>query len=227
MAFRLPFFGMLQKKSPMAGLLIHFEKVQECVAFINGSLECHMSATGSCSSIRELATQIDELEKEAEQIKRNIRNHLPRSYFLAVDKELFFRYTNYQDNIMDSAQNALHWLAMRPIAFTPEVRANFIHLLSDVMVIMEQLGNALEITIELVEGKSLMRNNAKQEIWEVRDQRGKIRKLADKIKRDLMSAENEKDFKDIYQAIHFVQCLEDMSSNCEACADILRVMIAH
>ena len=37
---------------------------------------------------------------------------------------------------------------------------------------------------------------------------------------------SDMDFRDIYQLLHFFDCMHAMSHNAEGCADILRAMIA-
>lgn len=58
---RVPFFGMLADKSPLDGLLEHYEKINGCVALIKESMECYV-AGGACREFMELAEQIDEIE---------------------------------------------------------------------------------------------------------------------------------------------------------------------
>lgn len=223
MGLRLPYFGLLSRRSPMDGLVKHYDKIAECIQIINESIECYVTG-GSCKEIEELTRAIGEVESEADGIKRNIRNHLPRNLFMAVDKTLFLNYTGKQDNILDSAQDALDWLAMRPLAIPDEYQRDLVLLLDGVNETTAKLGPALKATIELVEGKSLDREATKEQYRKVREQKEAVRKMHIKLTRRVYNS--DMDFKDIYQFIHFVDCLYDMSHNASSCADILRSMIA-
>ncbi|GAU07430.1 DUF47 domain-containing protein [Desulfoplanes formicivorans] len=222
---KLPFFGLLSPKSPMEGLVEHYDKIAECIYVISESLECYVSGVGACREFTELTREIDAIENHADLIKRNIRNHLPRRLFMAVDKTLFLNYTKSQDNILDSAQEALQWLGMRQVAI-PEgtFQKMLIDLLEEVKNTTELLGPALRDTIGFVHGETVDRMAIKQKFQAVRRQHHDVQKLSRKLTSAIYNS--TMDFKDIYQLIHFVDCLVTMSHDSENCADILRTMIA-
>lgn len=223
MSLRFPFFGLLAKRNPMDGLIEHYDKIAECIATIDDSLECYVSG-GVCREFEELTRTIDAIENHADVIKRNIRNHLPKGIFMAVEKPLFLNYTKFQDNILDSAQDALHWLAMRKVIIPEEIQKDLIYLLDSVAKTTVLLGPALKATIALVHGESLDRDGTKACYRAVRNERDNARKLKNELHKKLYAMDI--DFKDIYQLMHFVDCLDDMCHNTENCADHLRAMIA-
>ncbi|HCO11647.1 MAG TPA: DUF47 domain-containing protein [Desulfonauticus sp.] len=221
---KLPLFGLLAPKSPMEKLIEHYDKIAGCIKIIKESLECYVSGGGACREFVELTKEIDEIENHADKIKRNIRNHLPRSMFMAVDKTLFLNYTKSQDNILDSAQDALQWLGMRQVKISEEFQKDLIFLIDEVATITELLGPALKATIDLVHGENLDREGTKEHYRKVRRERHNIQRTKRELTMKIYNS--DLDFKDIYQLIHFVQCIDDMAHNCENCADILRAMIA-
>lgn len=223
MSLRIPFFGLLAKRNPMDGLVEHYDKIAECIATIDESLECYVSG-GVCREFEELTRTIDEIENHADVIKRNIRNHLPKGLFMAVEKPLFLNYTKFQDNILDAAQDALHWLAMRKVEIPESIQKDLIYLLDAVSRTTVLLGPALKATIALVHGESLDREGTKACYRKVRDERDHVRKLKNDLHKKLYAMDI--DFKDIYQLMHFIDCLDDMGHNTENCADHLRAMIA-
>jgi hypothetical protein len=207
----------------MDGLVEHYDKIAECIATIDESLECYVSG-GVCREFEDLTRTIDEIENHADVIKRNIRNHLPKGLFMAVEKPLFLNYTKFQDNILDSAQDALHWLAMRKVAIPETIQKDLIYLLDAVARTTVLLGPALKATIALVHGESLDRDGTKECYRKVRSERENVRKLKNALQKKVYAMEI--DFKDIYQLLHFIDCLDDMGHNTENCADHLRAMIA-
>ncbi len=222
MSLRIPFFGLLSK-SPMDGLIEHYDKIAQCVDIINESMECYLTG-GTCKEMEELAEAIDDVEHVADNIKRRIRNHLPRRLFMAVDKTLFLNYTNKQDNILDAAQDALSWLAMRRVDIPETYHKPFVSILDGVQQATHLLGPALKATINLVNGSSIDREGTKQAYRRVRDMRSNVREEANYLRRTIFNS--DRDFKDIYQLMHFVDCLNEMAHNSASCADILRAMIA-
>ncbi|WP_432738483.1 DUF47 domain-containing protein [Maridesulfovibrio sp. FT414] len=224
MNFRLPFLGLIVNKNPMEGLVKHYDKIAECIHVINDSVECYVAGNDTCRDFDELIQQIDTVEAQADKIKRSIRNHLPHSMFMSVDKTLFFNYTRSQDNVLDNAQEALHWLAMRKVAIPAEYQKDLILLLSEVNDTTSSLGPALKATIELIDGKSIDRESCKNKVRKVRKHYAR----AVVLRKDLTNRiyNSDMDFKDIYQLMHFVACLNEMAHQTEGCADILRAMIA-
>lgn len=223
MSLRIPFFGLLGSRSPMDGLVEHYNKIAECIAAIDDSLECYVSG-GMCREFEELTISVDEIENHADSIKRNIRNHLPKGLFMAVEKHLFLSYTKSQDNILDAAQDALHWLAMRPVVIPEDIQKELIFLLDSVAKCTVLLGPALTSTIALTKGESLDREGTKECYRKVRRERDEVRRLKNDLQKRIFQM--EVDFKDIYQLIHFVDCLDNMGHNTENCAELLRSMIA-
>ncbi len=221
---RLPFFGLLSPKSPMQGLVEHYDQISECLELIKEALECYVSGSGICKEFEELKEEIDKIEGLADKIKRRVRNHLPKSLVMAVDKTLFLNYTTQQDNIMDEAQEALRWLGMRRIYIPSEYQREFISLLEEVSEAAGQLGPALKHTVGLVHGEHLDRQGCKDKYRDVRHQRENVFKRKQQLIANIYNS--DMDFKDIYQLIHFVDCLNAMAKSCEQCAGTLRTMIA-
>lgn len=219
----LPFFGLLTTRSPMEGLVEHYEKIAESVDVIRDALTCYV-AGDKCREITEVAAVVDRIESEADKIKRKIRNHLPRRLLMPVDKTLFFNYTRSQDNVLDVAQDCMYWLSMRPVAVPRALQKDLIGFIEDVCTTLTLLGPALESTIELVYAKRLDRSGVKESFRDVRRNHEKVFKQKNKLLARIYNL--DEDFKDIHQMLHFVDQLAAMSHNCESCADILRAMIA-
>ncbi len=221
---RIPFYGLISPRSPMNGLIEHYMKIDECIGIIKEALECYVSGAEVCREFDELSKEIDEVESHADKIKRNIRNHLPRRLFMPVDKTLFLNYTRGQDNILDSAQEALHWLGMRRMTVPLNYQKPIIDFLDQVSSTAKLLQPALRSTVQIVHGESLDREGCKEKFRKIRLQRDNV----DRDKKDLISQiyNSELEFKDIYQLILFIDCLGDMAKNCETCSDTLRAMIA-
>ncbi len=216
-------FGMLAAHSPLDGLTEHYDKIHECTDLIQEALECYVGGTG-CRDFQEITAQVDELEDQADKIKRHIRNHLPRRLFMPVDKTLFLNYTNAQDNILDSAQEAMHWLAMRRLDIPAPHQKPLVELIADVCFTVDLLGPALTSTLGLIYHQHLDRPGTKERYCSVRHQRHKVFRDKNALTGAIYTSDME--FKDVYQLIHFIERLADMSHNSEKCADILRAMIA-
>jgi len=220
---RVPFFGLLSTRSPLEGLVEHYEKVNECVELIKDALSCYVME-GTCIGLEELARDVDELEDQADKIKRRIRNRLPRRLFMPVDKLLFFNYTRAQDDILDTAQDCMYWLAMRYVKIPEEFRKDLIEFLDDVFETLTLLGPALKATVGFIYAKEVDRRSVKDKLRKARYNHEKVFKKKNKIIARIYNS--EMDFKDIHQLLHFVDLLAVMSHHSRFCAEILRAMIA-
>lgn len=224
MRVRIPFLSMIGGRSPLDGLMEHFAQIEASMTIIHDSLLCYIGGGSTCKDFQVLKDELDQLEDKADKIKRNIRNHLPRGVFMAVDKTLFLNYTRAQDNILDSAQDALDWLNIHTVTIPKPLRESGLSLVEAAIKSVELLKPALEGTIGLVHTDIADRQAVKESFRAVRNQHNQVRKLKSRLFGELFRAEME--FKEVFQLLHFFEYMHDMSHNAESCADILRAMIA-
>ena len=223
MPLRVPFFGLISPRSPMLGLISHYELITKALSLMTSAL-AHYQTDGLSPEFVELHGRMDGLEEEADKVKRHIRNHLPRGLFMPVDRTLFFNYTRAQDDILDHAQDAMNWLAMRPMAIPDDFRGELAAFLSEVSRTVDLLRPALDSTIELVHASRLDRQDTKERFRDVRSQHRAVYAMRISLRSRIYNS--ELGFKDIHQLSHVVQCLFEMSHKAEGCADMLRAMIA-
>lgn len=227
MAIRIPFFGLISLHSPLVGILEHYEQIAKGMILIEESMECYISGgdgEGVCKEFNALMQEVNDVEEKADTIKRYIRNHLPRSIFLPVDKHVFFSYTRQQDEILNAGQSSLQWLAIREVMVPEIFQRDLIFFLAEVSKCVEMLRPAIEATLAWVDGNNIDRNSVKHRVRDVRVQHLKVTDMMHKLHSKLYRS--DLDFKDIYQLIHFVEHLHRMSHSTEGCVDLLRVMIA-
>ncbi len=113
-------------KSPFAPLQTHIDKVASCVGELPALIEA-MLAQDLCG-IALLSEQISRLEHEADLTKNDIRNHLPRSLFLPLDRGALLEILGLQDAIADQAEKIAHRAAMRKLELLDNMRDEFIVL---------------------------------------------------------------------------------------------------
>ena len=89
----------LFSKSPFGPLVEHTKKVHECVEVIRPLMEALVNE--DYDEIGKLQDKVSRLEYEADIIKHNVRDHLPRRYFLPVDRVDLEKFISNQDKIAD------------------------------------------------------------------------------------------------------------------------------
>ena len=71
-------------KSPFAPLQTHMNKVANCMEKLTKVFEC--LASGETEKIERYVEDLSALEHEADLTKNDIRNHLPKSLFMPIDR---------------------------------------------------------------------------------------------------------------------------------------------
>lgn len=98
-------------RSPFVPLQGHMEKVAACVEHTRPILAAFRA--GDAARVETLAEAMSQAEHEADQIKQDIRNHLPRGMFLAVAQDRLIEVLVTQDAIADKAENLARLLTLR------------------------------------------------------------------------------------------------------------------
>ena len=90
-------------RSPFIPLQMHMEKVAGCIDLVPEILDAYQQHDSE--RVESLAGKISELEHEADNIKHDIRNSMPRGIFMPVDRTNLLRILNIQDSIANRAEN--------------------------------------------------------------------------------------------------------------------------
>ena len=90
-------------KSPFKPLVNHIDIVNECVNLITPLFNSYKS--NDYEEVEKIAKNISNFEHDADKIKDDIRQHLPKSIFLPVDKRDFMHLLSAQDDIADAVED--------------------------------------------------------------------------------------------------------------------------
>ncbi len=210
-------------KSPFEDLQKHADKIKECAQLFREAAVCHIGKEYERFDV--LTDQVARLESEADDIKRNIRNHLPRGILMPVDKFQFFDYLREQDKVMDEVEEALFWLSFRPKAIPDEVAADLLHLVEAVIPPIEKLPVLVTLATEYFKSKSTEQRNKMKSL--IRDIRQHERE-ADHLERDLKFKifATIKDALVVYHLVRLVEHIGDIADHAQNASDRMRAMIA-
>lgn len=89
-------------KSPFYALQTHMKKVKACIVQLGKVFDA--VEAGKHTQLPALVKDLSKLEHEADLTKNDIRNHLPKSVFLPIDKVPFLEILSLQDCISDQAE---------------------------------------------------------------------------------------------------------------------------
>lgn len=219
------FLGLFAR-SPFGPLSQHAERAHDCVELLGDISEAFMA--GEWERTRELYKQISKLEHKADELKNEIRDHLPRSVFLPVDRGDILLFLKEQDAIADSAEDVAVLLNMRqtptPEAMKEPVRDFVAHVIKvsqawrdgarEIPILQEAsfAGAEVDKTMELIRDISDME-------WEADKRQAKVGRL-------LTQHEEELGAVSVVYWMKILKELGDVANHAENTADILRLMLA-
>ena len=112
-------------KSPFKPLRDHMDKVVESVVPLNDFFEALFQE--DYSKVEKIQQQVIQAEKEADSIKNEVRNHLPRNIFMPINRRDLLEMLDMQDSIADVAQDIVILLNIRRMNLTKELGQDVIH----------------------------------------------------------------------------------------------------
>lgn len=224
--FRAPVQDIYRKKTPFGQLLDHMGKVRECTDLLGDGLVNYFK--GDYKGFSELAENVSKLEHEADIIKRNLRNHLPNSLFMPVDKGKFMWALREQDKILDHAENLVRMLDMRHTKVPKELQDVFIEHAKLVMKTVEAMEEAVENVRDLVETSFVKREReqTKELVRKVHEYEWKADQKKYEATQGIYKLEKKLNPTDVYHLLKISDWIDDIADHAENVADWLRSMIA-
>jgi len=224
--FRAPVSDTYRRKTPFSQLLEHMGKVRECIDILGDGLTQYYK--WDYKGFSDLAKKVSEIEHEADIIKGNLRNHLPSSLFMPVDKGKFMWALREQDKILDHAENLVNMLDMRHTPVPKELQSVFIEhvklVIKTVRAMEDAVGNIRDLVQtsfvkrEREQTKELVRKVHRYE-WESDQKKYEMTKGIYKLEKKL-------DPMDVYHLLKIADWVDDIADHAENVADWIRAMIA-
>lgn len=226
--FRAPIFDTFRKKSPFQGLWNHAAKVKECLDALSETTDAFVA--GDSDEVKRRAKRVSALELEADEIKSNVRNHLPRNVRMPVEKALFLDALSEQDNILDGAEDAAIWMAMRADKVPADIGEALQALLAKVVETIEAYEAAVANTHDLIETGFIKREREeeKQLIHRVHELEHDTDVLGRDLSALLLRPRMEEDLGAItvYHLLKLTLQISKIADSAENAGDRLRAMLS-
>jgi len=110
-------------RSPFGPLQAHMDSVAECVSMTAEALVAMQQS--DYDKVERLASEISIAEHKADSLKNDIRNHLPRSLFLPIDRANLLEILALQDTLADKAEDIAILLTFRKLELPDAWREKF------------------------------------------------------------------------------------------------------
>jgi len=213
-------------KSPFGPLVEHTRRVHSTVELISPLFEAFLDEDWERS--RELYQQISRLEHKADLTKNEIRDTLPKSIFLPVDRQDMLRYLKEQDAIADAAEDVAVIVTMRQTSCPETLKPEVMHLVEQVIKTSELLldaGLELQRLFESSFGGPEM-VKVLDMVSEVNDQEWEADKVQGSLSRALLEHEEELGAVSIILWMRIIEVLGQVANHAENTGDLLRMMLA-
>ncbi|MCG6869775.1 MAG: TIGR00153 family protein [Gammaproteobacteria bacterium] len=220
-------FANLFGRSPFKALKQHMRAVVEGAAEVPALFEA-LSA-GDQGRVQAIKDSIFAHEAEADRLKNELRNHLPKSFFLPVDRRDLLEILNWQDSIADAAQDISGLLVERPMEIPGPLKEPIVTLAQRCVDVVELSAKIIEQLDELVEmgfkGKEASR------VEEMLDRLNLLEDDTDELGLELTRTlfEHEDEIKPVSVIMWYqlIQWIGDLADNAEKVGDRLRLLIAN
>jgi len=224
--FRVPVSDTFRRKTPFNQLVEHMCKVSEGIGILEKALIDYYK--GEYKGFSDIAKNVSEIEHEADIIKGNIRNHLPSSLLMPVDKGKFLWALREQDAILDHAENLAEMLDMRHTKIPKELQKTFIEHTKLVMQTVKAMEQAVCNINDLVETGFVKREReqTKEFIHKVHEMEWKADKKKYEMNKGIYKLEKKLSPLDVYHLLKITDWVDEIADHAENVADWLRSMIA-
>jgi len=219
-------FANLFGKSPFKALQVHMRVVLECVHNVPPLFDA--LARGDDEGVKSAKERIFEREAEADKIKNELRNRLPKSLFMPVDRRDLLDVLQMQDSIADTAQDIAGLLVERPMELPEFMQEPMLALAGRCVDVCEMSAKIIEELDEL-----LAMGFRGREASHVEDMVGALNKIEDEtdelgleLARRLFQHEDEIKPVSVMMWYQLIQWVGDLADYAEKVGDRLRLLIA-
>ena len=212
-------------RSPFGPLLEHTKKAHECVKLIKPLMAALVAE--DYEEVHRLQDRVSKLEYEADVIKHEIRENLPRRYFLPVAREDLDGFLHCQDSIADSVEDFAVVLTIRETKVHPDLVAEFAEFVDQVlevcrvlMAAAEELENLAEVSFGGAEARSVL-----ERIAGLGEAEWKADRLQRKVSKHIYRLEDQLGPITILFYEKFLRTLSAVANAAENTGELIRQMI--
>ena len=213
-------------RSPFKPLQAHMRAALDTARHVPDLFEA--LAAGDQDKVVTIKDKIFEAEAKADEIKNELRAHLPKSLFMPVDRRDLLEVLQMQDSIADTAQDIAGLLVERPMEVPETLKDPLLELTRRCVEVCEHAVKVIEELDELVEigfrGK---------EASQVSDMIGELNRIEDetdelglKLTRELFAQEDSMKPVSVMMWYQLIQWIGDLADYAEKVGDRLRLLIA-
>lgn len=199
-------------RSPFAPLRSHMDFVSKCVHLLP-ELSVALKQKDS-SLILKICEQISGYEHDADLIKNDIRNHLPKSLFLPTSKERLLEILTIQDRIADRTEDAAVLTTLKSLDLLPHFEKEFVEFLNKNIETFEEAKTIVNEMQDLVESSfgGIEAARVRAMIDEVAYKEHETDLLQRELLKKIFQSENELDYASFFQWLRLIEHIAAISN---------------
>jgi len=216
----------LSSKSPFKPLSVHAEKVRLTVWKMSDAVIAY--ASGDTARVEALYREISELEHNADDVKYEIRQHIPSSRILPVDRTDVLSYLKQQDDVANSAEMVAQFMAIKAASMPAPVKDAILTLNKEVLKTVEEHVSASNKIITVLDTAF-----SPEKVQEAHDLIGKVATQKHKVDvtklgamKEIYGHEKELGATGVYHLLMLVKEMGWVAEHAESSSNRLRLMIA-
>jgi len=217
---------MLFGKSPFTALQTHMREVVDCARDVRPLIQA--LADGDQAEVDKIKNRIFEREAKADEIKNELRLHLPKSLFMPVDRRDLLEILHLQDTIANRAQDIAGLLFERKMTIPPFMQEPLIALTARCidtceysLSVIEELDELLALGFRGREAEKV--NDMLKELNDIEDETDE---LGIALARALFEHEDEMKPVSVMMWYQLIEWIGDLADYAEKVGDRLRLLIA-
>ena len=220
-----PIFRMFGR-SPIRPLQKHMAKVTECaktlLAFISATLE------HDWVQAEKVQKQIIDLEHQADDLKTDLRTHLPKSLFLPFSRGDLLNLLKLQDNIANISKDIAGVIVGRKMHIPEQITMEYVDLLKRSIDAVEKTSSAVNELDELLEtgfrgAEVSIIENMIEEIHQIEHHTDE---LQIQVRQKLYVLEKQLGPVDVMFLYKVIQWTGDLADNAEQAGNLLQSFLA-
>ncbi len=213
-------------KNPFKPLQAHMEMVMECVALVPDLMEAIVDRDED--KIKAIRKEITRTEHEADLVKNELRDNLPRTLFMPVSRSDLLELLHHQDDIADGAEDAAILSDMKLLELPEELGGDVVAYANmcvraarSAQELVGKLDELLETGFTGPEADGVMKIIARigQEEWEAD-------KAAFKLLKSILNRADCSTCVDMILWMKLCEALGDIANAAEQVANHLRLLLA-
>ncbi len=212
-------------KSPFGMLQTHMDKVTHCADKLNDLFDAHKQ--NDFEKVAQIAEEISRLEHSADMTKNDIRNNLPRSLLLAINRMDLLTILSMQDGIADKAEDIAVLMTLKNVKPVKAIQKEFhqflaknleaVHASHELILGLQEL---IKYSFTGTEAKKVVQDSYHISVLE-----HEADILQHSILKKLYNMENELDYTCFHLWMNIMQNMASMSNIAERLAHRVAMLI--